>query len=61
MVWNRWSKLVTNARTQDTGVVVGDETELEKVASLAKGKASFNCERGVVKYACGLGMRYECA
>lgn len=41
MKWNRWSKLVTNARTQDTGVVVGEEIEW--------GRAAFDYERGVAK------------
>ena len=39
MRWNRWSELVTNAHTEDTGVVK-EETERGRVTTLVNEKAA---------------------
>jgi len=40
MKWNRWSKLVTDAHTEDTGAVEGGEVEEGRVTTLVNEKAA---------------------
>lgn len=55
-VWDRWDKLVTGARTKDTGIVKQYKPSRERWRPWSDGRLGReDYEQAAAKYACGFG------